>query len=383
MTRSIDLKNSRIAVILFFLINGLVNGNWIARIPDLEVFYNISHIELGSILLTQALGCVVAMPIAGYLNNVWGSRKVTIAASLLFLLLSLTLAVIPQLLVAYVVFFLYGIASGSLDISMNGQAVYVERDWGTSIMSSFHAAYSVGMVIGAGTGAIGTWLSVALSLNILVVAILASVLALWASRHLILDEKFIKEIPESKGITLPTKAILPIAIIAFCGMTGEGSLSDWSALYMKEIAETNSTWAALAFGVFGGSMTIGRLFGDNFTNKFGHKMMLIYESILATIGLSIALLIPTPLCSIIGFFIAGIGLSNIVPIAYSLAGNTPNVSPAVGIAMATTIGYSGFFLGPPIIGFLADLYDLRVALIFTLLLFAIMTTIIWTRKNLS
>ena len=184
-----------------------------------------------------------------------------------------------------------------------------------------------------------------------------------ASRYLIDDYQEARDSAATEsGFAIPTAAILPISLIAFCGMTGEGALSDWSALYMNEIVGASTALSAVAFGTFGGAMTIGRLFGDRFTDKLGQRKMLLYASVLAFIGLSVALLLPNVYMTFIGFFIAGIGLSNIVPIAYSIAGNTPNVKPAVGIAMASTIGYSGFFIGPPAIGFLAEAFDLRLAL---------------------
>jgi len=265
---------------------------------------------------------------------------------------------------------------------MNGQAVIVERDWGKAIMSSFHATFSIGMVLGAGIGALAAKLDVPLYYHLLAVDTIGLVILIFASRYLIDDYASTKaESSDDAGFAFPTAAILPVAIIAFCGMTGEGSLIDWSALYMNEVVGSTTTISALAFGTFGVAMTIGRLFGDGFVDRLGSKKMLVYETILSFIGLSIVLAFPNQIIAFIGFFITGLGLSNIVPIAYSLAGNTPNVKPAVGIAMATTIGYAGFFIGPPVIGYLADTFDLRIALCFTLILFCVMFVLILSRKE--
>lgn len=378
------IQYARWAVIAFFSTNGFIYASWTARLPEIEIFYNISHVQLGSILLTSAIGSIIAMPLAGYLNNKFGSRWTTIISAIILTMIVPGLVLIPSLTMVYTIALFLGMMAGALDVSMNGQAVIIERQWRKSIMSSFHATFSIGMVVGAGAGAIAAGLEIPLFYHILSAALLTMVIILIASRYLIDDyQDAPSPSAEASGFVLPTTTILPIALIAFCGMTGEGSLIDWSALYMHEIVGGSESLSAVAFGTFGGAMTIGRLFGDRFTDQLGQRIMLLYASKLAFVGLAIALLFPNAYMTFLGFFITGIGLSNIVPIAYSIAGNTPNVKPAVGIAMATTIGYSGFFIAPPVIGFLADTYDLRSALCFTLVLFLAMIVIIWRRKSIG
>jgi len=382
VNRSKDLINARWAVIAFFAVNGFLYANWTARIPEIESFYDISHTQLGSLLLTIAIGSVVAMPFAGYLNNKVGSKRITMLGGFFACIIGPFMVFAPYMPMVYFIGFLIGAAGGTMDVSMNGQAVIVERDWGKTIMSSFHATFSIGMVAGAGIGALAAKFEIPLYFHLLIVDTIGLILLIIASRYLIDDYESTKAASKSEsGFVFPTAAILPVAVIAFCGMTGEGSMVDWSALYMNEVTGASTSISALAFGTFGASMTIGRLLGDGITNRIGSKRMLLYGSVLSFLGLLIAIVFPNTITTFIGFFITGLGLSNIVPIAYSLAGNTPNVKPAVGIAMATTIGYSGFFVGPPIIGYLADVFDLRIALCFTLVLFAVMFGIILMRKS--
>ena len=201
---------------------------------------------------------------------------------------------------------------------------------------------------------------------------------LWAAFNLINDDPLstksekTEQDAENSTFRLPSKAILPLGIIAFCGMTGEGSVADWSAIYMHKVIGQDEAFSALAFGSFTLAMTIGRLVGDYFTEKFGNRKQLIYSSLLAIFGLGFALTFNNPWTVLVGFFIVGLGIATIVPIVYSTAGNTEGVTPSVGIAMATTIGYSGFFIGPPTIGYLSDIFSLRVGLLFALTLFVIM-----------
>jgi len=375
------LTQARWAVIAFFASNGFIYANWTARLPEIEAFYDMTHTQLGGILLSSAIGSIIAMPIAGYLNNQYGSKWVTIISAAMVTVIVPWLVFTPSLVLVYGTALVLGMMAGSMDVSMNGQAVIVERRLSKSIMSSFHATFSIGMVIGAGAGALAAQLSIPLFTHMIAAAIFTLVVIVIASRYLIDDFQEARLSSEKgSGFVLPTAAILPVALIAFCGMTGEGSLIDWSALYMNEVVGASESLSAIAYGTFGGAMTIGRLLGDRYTDRYGQYKMLLYTSILAFIGLSLALLFPYQGMTFLGFFITGIGLSNIVPIAYSIAGNTPNVKPAVGIAMATTIGYSGFFIGPPVIGFLADTFDLRWALCFTLILFMVMIVLVMRRK---
>ena len=156
-------------------------------------------------------------------------------------------------------------------------------------------------------------------------------------------------------------------------MLAEGAMSDWSVNYMQNIAKASESLAPIGLSAFATSMTVGRLLGDRVRMLLGDKKMIITGGLLAVLGLTIALAMPDPYLSIAGFFLVGLGLSSIVPIAYSIAGNTKDLPPGVGLAMVTTVGYSGFLFGPPIIGFIADWHTLRIALGVVALLLMLMT----------
>jgi MFS family permease len=206
---------------------------------------------------------------------------------------------------------------------------------------------------------------------------------IWATMHLIPDAPT-KTTTQSTGkssFRLPTKAVLPLGIIALCTMMGEGAMADWSAIYMHKVVGKNEFYSALAFGSFGTAMTIGRVFGDFFTAKLGKFSTMLFSSLFAIVGLTLAIGFVSLETTLIGFFLVGLGLANVVPIIYSTAGNTQGVEPSVGIAMATSIGYAGFFVGPPAIGFLADAFGLRIGLVFSLMLFVVMLFVILALKK--
>jgi fucose permease len=375
------LTIKRLAVAIFFFVNGFCYANWVARMPEVKDIYNVSYGTLSTLLLFTAAGSLTAMPFAGIVSAMFGSRRITGVLGILFCLIIPLIPQFSNLWMIRFLFFMIGVIAGGLDVAMNGQAVFVERLWKRPIMSSFHAVFSVGTALGAGSGALFTKYHIPLTTHLALIALFGLVLNAWAATNLVHDTPQKAQNADTSrenqegnnvGLRLPTAAILPLGLIAFCGMTGEGSMADWSAMYMNKIVGKDLSFSALAFGSFTTAMTIGRFFGDSLLENLGKRKLLIYNSLAAIFGLSLSLIFVNPIMVLIGFFITGLGVATIVPIVYSSAGNTEGVAPSVGIAMATTVGYAGFFVGPPVIGFIADLFDLRIGLLFSLFLFCVM-----------
>ncbi len=366
------LPPPRIAVKLIFFINGFVHANLAARFPRIQEIFSIDNGTLGIVLLSSSVGALIAMPFTGWLIIRNGSRRITIASVFLYCLSVPLMPVMPGFFGLAFIFFIMGITAGMLDVSMNAQAVMVEQKHNKPIMTSFHALFSIGMVIGAGTGALFVKLQTTLFLHLSIVIGLSILGAAWARYHLIHDKPK-EKIAEGPAFRLPNAAMVSIGVIAFCCMLGEGAMADWSTNYMEKIAGASKALAPIGLSSFALAMTIGRFFGDSIRAKLGDRKLMIYLGIISTVGLSITLLFIHPYVVIAGLFITGLGLSSLVPIAYSIAGNTKDLSPGVGLAMVTTVGYSGFLFGPPIIGFIADLQSLRLALGGVAILFVIMT----------
>jgi MFS family permease len=343
-------------------------------LPELQELLNISHASLGNLLFVLAIGAVIGMPFTGWLALNFGSAFITKVFAIVLCFAISMIAFPPNLVLESVVFFIIGLSNGGMDVTMNEQAVLVERLWKKPIMSSFHGLWSVGMATGAGTGALFSKSQTDLSVHFITIGVISLAALMWASRFLI-KERFTKTGNE-RTFVLPKRMIVPLGLIAFCGMLSEGSVADWSAIFMNRVIGASESFSALAFGAFGAGMTTGRFTGDYFTMRFGKKKLLLADGLLAITGLAIALGFVSVGSTFLGFFLAGLGLATIVPIIYTTAGNAPGVSPSIGIAMATTIGYAGFFVGPPVIGYLADGYGLRIGLAFPLLLLAIMLVLI-------
>ena len=282
------MRANRLAISSFFFFVGFLYANWVARLPELQRLYNVSDATLGTLLLCWAAGAIVAMPFAGWLTVVFGSHRLTQITAFGFCLFAPVIPLFSNLWLIGGLFFFLGINNGALDVSINGQAVYLERMYKKPIMSSFHGIFSIGMALGAGSGALFAKLGIPLFSHLLTISCLCLVLIIWASFHLIEDENAKNEENTEGGHTfrLPTKAILPLGIIAFCGMTGEGAMADWSAIYMNKVIGMSEAFSALAFGSFAAAMTVGRIFGDYFTKQLGKRKVLIYSSLLAFLGLA-------------------------------------------------------------------------------------------------
>jgi fucose permease len=283
-------------------------------------------------------------------------------------------------------FFALGLTVGALDVSMNAQAVGVERRLGKPIMTSFHAWFSAGMMLGAGSGALFTRLEWPMTQHLMLVAALLAPVAVWAARHLERDEETAAEATQGEGASAGgrkryTPQLVALGLIAFCCMLAEGAMADWTANYLEKVAQAGRYWAPIGLAAFTGAMTVGRFMGDRLRLLLGDERLLRAGSITALAGLGLALVWPTVATGVAGFFGVGLGLSSIVPIAYSTAGKTPGVSPGVGISAVTSIGYAGFLLGPPVIGWIGDWQGLRLGLAFVWLLLLVMVVITWRQPH--
>ena len=364
---------NRVAVKIAFFINGFVFANWVSRLPRIQELYDADDGTIGLVLLASSIGAVGAMPFTGWVIIKNGSRRITLISTILYSALVPLIPLAGNILVLVVLFFFIGIVTGMLDVAMNAQAILVEQKYNRSIMTSFHALFSIGMMVGAGSASVFTDFKVDLFYHLLIITAIALLAAAWMRGKLIHDKPDPMHRDEGPLFRLPNRALINIGIITFCCMIGEGSVSDWSVNYMENIANASISLAPIGLSAFATAMTLGRLFGDSMRTKLGDRNMIVLGGLIAITGLSSALIFPLPYVSISGFFLVGLGLSSIVPIAYSIAGNEKNLPAGVGLAMVTTVGYTGFLIGPPLIGFVADWQNLRFSLSLIALLLIIMT----------
>ncbi|GLR17959.1 MFS transporter [Portibacter lacus] len=369
----------RWAVNVYFLVNGFVFANWAARIPALQSLFDLNNKETGFILLAHSVGAFIAMPITGSLISKYTSRKVAMVSAVIFPFFFQAIPWMNSFFTLLFPFLFMGFFAGMMDVSMNAQAVEVEKYKKKPIMTTFHAFFSIGMMLGGFLSSYIISNEIQVSNHFGLVFMIVVVLIILFSFYLFPDEP-VKEEKKMPWIVIPKGPILWLGIIAFCSMLGEGAISDWSAVYLKEVINAPAYLYAIGITAFAATMTAGRLLGDTGRQFIGDRMMLVLGSVLAIIGMGFVLCFHNPYLVIIGFGLVGLGTANIVPIIYSLSGSMPGINPGVGIAMATTVGYSGFMFGPAVIGFIADAYSLRAALLLIVILFVLMLFIIRSVK---
>lgn len=376
------MLRNRIAVKIAFFLNGFIYANWGSRLPRIQELYDASDGTIALVLFSMSLGAVAGMPFTGWVIIKNGSRVITLTALFLYCVFVPLIPFMPNLATLMALYLIMGITTGMLDVAMNAQAVMIETAYKRPIMTSFHALFSIGMALGAWCGVLFSKLQVDLSAHLLTVVIVSLIAALWVSRNLIHDkpDPTLKE--DGPLFRIPNKALLSVGIIAFCCMMGEGAMSEWTVNYMENIAIASEAVAPIALSAFATAMTLGRIFGDRVRAVWGDTKLIMVGGVMASAGLLLAVLLPLPWTVITGCFFVGLGLSTIVPIAYSIAGNEKGLPSGVGLAMVTTVGYSGFLFGAPIIGFIADVSNLRIGLSVVIILFIIMTYLGFARMKM-
>lgn len=365
------VQRERFAVSLIFMIHGATFANWAARIPDVQHKLNINDQQLGLVLLGLSVGVVTALPLVGGLIGRFGSRQMTIMAGVLHSFSLVLLGLSFNFWTLWAALFFFGFVASAMDVSMNTQGVLVEQRLGKSVMSSFHAMFSIGLALGAFIGGQAIRLELSVLSHFLYVfgLFVIFVLSMWG----LLVVKDADEQKRAAAFSLPPRGLWLIGAVAFFSTVGEGAMVDWSTKYMRDVVQATPAIAAYGLTVFSLAMTIGRFSGDWLIQKFSGVLVVRVGGILAALGLVLAVAVPTITMSLIGFALVGLGLAAVIPLAFSAAGRVPDVPTGVGIAGVATIGYAGFLAGPPIIGVLAEQATLRVSMGFVLVLMVAMT----------
>ncbi len=344
---------------LAFALMSILFGAWITRIPDIQLHAGLSEGELGLALLGMPIGAVIIMPFLGRIISRWGTGQVTFYSALAYTLAMILPAFAFNLWSLAAILVVIGLSAGSLDVAMNAAAAYIEKRERRSIMSTCHAFFSFGGMIGAGLASLiaGLGLPVLHHLLLMALSMLALSFYLKASWLQIKDQG-----GGSHHWIWPRRSLIVLATIGFCVLLSEGAIADWSAVYLKNTLQGSSFISGLGFAGFSMTMAWGRLYGDMLIPKLGGKKLVVGGGLLASLALVAAVVSGNAAAAIVGFTVVGLGFSCIVPIIFSAAANVPGVSAGGGIAAIASMGYIGFMVGPPAIGFLAEAYGLQVGL---------------------
>jgi fucose permease len=353
-------RRARRSVATIFFINGVVLASWVPHIPAVKQRLGIGDGALGLVLLAMAVGAVAALSMAGRLVRRFGSRVMTSVAALA-LCLALPLPLLsPSVARVALSLLVLGACNGMLDVSMNAQAVAVERRYRRPIMSSFHGLFSVGGLFGAACAGVVTWLGASPLQHVAGATLVALALVAAALPGLLLDA--IERGAAGPAFARPTGRLRTLGLLAFAALLAEGAMADWSAVYLRDVLASSAALAAAGFAACSMMMAVGRFGGDRVVGAFGAAPVLRASGSLAAAGLALALLLGTPIAAIIGCGMVGLGIANAIPILFSRAGNLPGVDPGPALAAVATTGYLGFLAGPPLIGVVAELSTLRLGL---------------------
>jgi HAD superfamily hydrolase (TIGR01509 family) len=353
------MRGTRVAITLFFLADGLLLGSWAARIPAVQRHAELTNSRLGLALFAAALGALAAMPLAGWLCERIGSRRVTVAAllggaaSLFFASLASGLGGLAAAL------FAFGAGFGTINVSANAQGLALERQYGRSILSSFHAAFSSGGLMGAGLGALAAGAGVGPRAHFGALALALVVGGLAGGRRLLPPSA---DPRPAQTFVRPPRSLLVLGAAAFFTLLAEGAAVDWTAVYLSQSLGATAAVAALGYTGFSLAMATSRVVGDRLNARLGPVALARRGAMTAASGLALALAVGSTPAALAGFAAMGAGLGVVVPVLFRAAGSTPGVSAGVGLAAVSTIGWLGFLSGPPAIGFAAGTIGLRSAL---------------------
>lgn len=357
----------RLSLTAFYFIQGLVFASWASRIPDIKSALEMNEATLGFLLLFLPFGQLLTMTLAGWAVGRFGSRRmVLISASLypLALILIGSAGSVPQLATFL---FLFGIFANFANISVNTQAVGIERLYcGRSIMASFHGTWSLAGLCGGLLGMAMVAADVSPLSHFIIVYFIGMALLLSARKTMLPRDKRITAVNADTGKRpirmLPDRYLLILGLIAFGAMTCEGTMFDWSSVYFTEVVQPHKSLTRLGYVASLFAMMSGRFVADRFITRFGVVPILQISGLIIAAGLFTVSFLPYVLPATLGFMLVGFGVSAVVPIAYSLSGRSQVMESGAAIAAVSTIGLLGFLLGPPVIGLIAHLSSLRYSM---------------------
>lgn len=360
------LRKARWSISLIFFCYGLIFSSWAARIPTIQAIYDLSEAQLGTLLITLPLGSFISLPIAGYLSARFGSKLVVQLSIIFYAVCLISIAYVPSIYWIGLLLFLLGLSANAVNIAINTQAVDLGKIMNKTIMATFHGLWSLAGFFGAAIGALFISHSVSIEVHYLIIFVITISCALLSFSNLLNNKS--KEPDNTPVFVLPDRSLLLLGTIAFCSMLIEGTMFDWSGVYFKKVVGAEQKWLGLGYVAFMISMAGMRFLADTITNKFGAKRLVIFSGVCSFVGLVLVIFLPTLIYATLGFFIVGIGVSAVIPIVFSLAGHTKKMSPSIALAAVSTMGFFGFLLGPPVIGFIAELFDLKISFSFIALM---------------
>lgn len=355
-----SLKRIRYAVFVFYFCQGLIFSSWASRIPDLKTSLNMNDASWGTMLLMIAIGQLCGMTMSGFLVSKFGGKKILLVMLPFYSFILLPISLVDTSTAMIPLLILYGIFSNFMNIAVNTQGIAIENMYNKSIMSSFHGGWSLAGFTGALIGFLMIYLHIIPFYHFLIMGILVVVTASFNFKYL--PKEIVKKQEDSltkKKAKRPEAFLYLLGIVAFCGMFVEGTMFDWSGVYFKDIVEVSPTLVPVGFTCFMIMMASGRFIADKAVDKWGRRRIIQTCGLFSFTGLLIAVAFPYLITTTLAFMLVGLGVSSIVPMVYSIAGQKTNIPTSIALTVVSSISFFGFLLGPPVIGYISAATNLR------------------------
>ncbi|MBG6164161.1 MFS family permease [Labrenzia sp. EL_195] len=351
----------RVVSAVFFMCGTFI-GLWASRIPDIKTATGLSEGGFGILLLVMAVGALLAFPLAGALMDRKGSASVTKMTAIATVVAFALIGLAPSTPILTVTLFMGGFAFGALDVSMNGWGAEVEKRLERPIMSSFHGLFSLGAGVAAAAGGVAIKLGMSVTQHFCLWSALAIPILVWTLRqpwpH---TGTGVRNEGKSPLFAIPKGALFLAGLIALVAALGEGAMTDWAALYQIYDLGYSEAIAPTAFTVFSVAMVIMRLAGDRVIALYGPVAVARASGLVASLG-CLLLVSGLNIWTVwAGSFVMGLGYAVLFPLAMSRAASDPHMSTGQALAAVATLGYGAFLFGPPLLGFIGDLFSLRMS----------------------
>jgi MFS family permease len=353
------IRMNRIAVSVMFFLHGLCFASWAARIPSIQENLHLTSSTLGAVLFALPAGFFLSLPFAGWLIGMVGSKRIVVLSAALYSISLFCIGLASTTTALVIALFAFGFFANLLNISINTQAVIVERLYEKKLMATFHGLWSLA---GFGGAAIGTMMignNIAPYQHYIIISLIILIVTGICSFYLITHDDISDE--KRPLFAMPDRSLLNLGIIAFCSMMAEGAMFDWSGIYFSKVVNTNAAVTGLGYTTFMIAMAAMRFTADGLSEKFGLKKLIQASGALTTAGLILAVIQPQLIPALIGFFLIGMGVSSVVPMVYSAAGKSKVLSPGTALTAVSSLGFMGLLVGPPVIGFIAEATSLKVS----------------------
>lgn len=357
------LKRIRIAVFVFYFLQGLCFTSWASRIPDIKTTMGLNDASWGTILLMIPVGQAWGMALSGFLVSRLGSRRILPVAFAGYVISLILIGAAPSQYVLIICLISFGFFSNFCNISINTQGVTIEAMYNRPIMSSFHGGWSLAGLTGASIGLLMSVLHFQPFYHYLIVAAIMVAGFILNYKYLQPDIKKEKS-PEdiaAKKRNKPEVFLFLIGMVGFCGMAAEGAMADWSGLYLKDVVGIPEKLAPLGLATYMITMAGGRFFIDKAAQRWGRQRIIQCGGLFISLGLFLAVIYPHPIVTLLAFMIIGLGTAGIVPSAYSIAGKKTRISTSMALTIVSSVSYLGYLMGPPVIGYVSQATSLRVS----------------------